>query len=59
MPTGGVGLDNAADYIEAGAVCVGVGSALVDNEAAAAGDFEAITEKAEQFSNVIDEARGE
>src|ERR1043166_3810828 len=30
MPTGGVTLDNAGDWIRAGAVAVGVGSALVD-----------------------------
>ena len=30
MPTGGVTLDNAGDWIKAGAVAVGVGSALVD-----------------------------
>ena len=34
MPTGGVTLDNAGDWIRAGAVAVGVGSALLD----AAGD---------------------
>ncbi|MFW6321956.1 MAG: bifunctional 4-hydroxy-2-oxoglutarate aldolase/2-dehydro-3-deoxy-phosphogluconate aldolase, partial [Halohasta sp.] len=46
MPTGGVDIDNAADYIEAGAECVGAGSALVDYDAAERGDFEAITEQA-------------
>ena len=30
MPTGGVTLDNAGDWIRAGAVAVGVGSALLD-----------------------------
>jgi len=30
MPTGGVGPDNAADYIDAGAFAVGAGGALVD-----------------------------
>src|SRR5580765_8868102 len=30
MPTGGVTLDNAGDWIRAGAVAVGLGSALVD-----------------------------
>jgi 2-dehydro-3-deoxyphosphogluconate aldolase/(4S)-4-hydroxy-2-oxoglutarate aldolase len=59
MPTGGVSLDNAAEFIDAGALVVGAGSALVDDDAVEAGDFEAITEQARKFSEVIDEARGE
>src|SRR5690606_23861056 len=39
MPTGGVTVENAADWIRAGAVSVGLGSALVDKAALAAGDF--------------------
>jgi len=57
MPTGGVDLDNAADYIAAGAECVGAGSALVDYEAAERGDFAAITEQARAFSETVEAAR--
>ena len=57
MPTGGVDLDNAAAYIDAGAECVGAGGALVDYEAAERGDFEAITERAREFRSVIEAAR--
>ena len=57
MPTGGVDLDNAADYITAGAECVGAGGALVDYEAADRGEFDAITENARAFSDVIEAAR--
>ena len=39
MPTGGVTLDNAGDWIRAGAVAVGVGTALLDAQAIAAGDY--------------------
>ena len=39
MPTGGVTLDNAGDWIRAGAVAVGVGTALIDAKAIAAGDY--------------------
>jgi 2-dehydro-3-deoxyphosphogluconate aldolase/(4S)-4-hydroxy-2-oxoglutarate aldolase len=46
MPTGGVTIDNAADWIRAGAVAVGVGTALVDPKAVAAGDYRAITANA-------------
>jgi len=59
MPTGGVGLDNAAEFIEAGAICVGAGSALVDDEAIAAGEFEVLTETAAAFVAEIEAARGE
>ncbi|TQQ83514.1 bifunctional 4-hydroxy-2-oxoglutarate aldolase/2-dehydro-3-deoxy-phosphogluconate aldolase [Halonotius terrestris] len=57
MPTGGVSPDNAGDYIDAGAECVGAGSALVDYEAAARGEFEEITDTAKRFRAVIDDAR--
>jgi 2-dehydro-3-deoxyphosphogluconate aldolase/(4S)-4-hydroxy-2-oxoglutarate aldolase len=59
MPTGGIDVENVADYIEAGAVVVGAGSAIMDDAAIARGDFEAITETAREFTRVIDEARGE
>ena len=39
LPTGGVTPENAGTWITAGAVAVGIGSALVDNKAIAAGDF--------------------
>jgi len=57
IPTGGVSPDNAGDYIEAGAVCVGAGSALVDRDLVDAGDFDAIAERAEAFREVIEAAR--
>ncbi|WP_410765254.1 bifunctional 4-hydroxy-2-oxoglutarate aldolase/2-dehydro-3-deoxy-phosphogluconate aldolase [Haloferax sp. DFSO60] len=57
MPTGGIGLDNVADYIEAGAIVVGAGGAIMDDEAIANGDFETITETAREFSKIIEDAR--
>lgn len=57
LPTGGVSPDNAGDYVEAGAVAVGAGSALVDREAVEAGEFGAITERARTFRGVIEDAR--
>ena len=57
MPTGGVGPDNAGDYVEAGAFAVGAGGALVNYEAAARGDYEVITETAREFTRVVEEAR--
>ena len=49
MPTGGVSIENAADWLRAGAVAVGVGSALVDASAVKAGDFASITRRAERL----------
>jgi 2-dehydro-3-deoxyphosphogluconate aldolase/(4S)-4-hydroxy-2-oxoglutarate aldolase len=57
-PTGGVSLDNAGEFIEAGASVISAGSALVDRKAVAEGKFEVITRKAEQFVEEVRKARG-
>lgn len=57
MPTGGVTLTNAGDWIRAGVRAVAVGSALLDEEAVAAGNFEQLTENARTLRQSIDEAR--
>jgi 2-dehydro-3-deoxyphosphogluconate aldolase/(4S)-4-hydroxy-2-oxoglutarate aldolase len=57
MPTGGVTRDNAGDWIRAGAVAVGAGTALVDPKAIAARRFEIITENARQFVEAVRAAR--
>jgi len=49
MPTGGVSLDNAGDWIRAGAVAVGVGSALLDTKAIEEGRFEVLTANARRI----------
>jgi len=59
MPTGGVGPDNAGDYVEAGAFAVGAGGALVDYDAAERGDYESITETARELVQVVEEARAD
>ncbi len=53
MPTGGVDLDTAPEFLEAGAVCLGVGSQLVEPKAVAAGDFARITQLAKQYVEVV------
>ena len=58
VPTGGVNLQTAADFIKAGASALGVGTALVDKKAVAEGKYEIITERARQFIKIIKEARG-
>ena len=57
MPTGGVTLENAGDWIRAGACAVGIGSALLDKEAIATGAFEILTERAATLLRSIEEAR--
>ncbi|HVC32488.1 MAG TPA: bifunctional 4-hydroxy-2-oxoglutarate aldolase/2-dehydro-3-deoxy-phosphogluconate aldolase [Chloroflexota bacterium] len=58
VPTGGVNLDNAADFIRAGAVALGLGSALVEPRLVSAGDFAKIAETARAFVSAIKTARG-
>ena len=58
MPTGGVTIDNAGDWIRAGAAAVGVGSALLDAGAIASGNFSAITENARRMVANVQAARG-
>jgi 2-dehydro-3-deoxyphosphogluconate aldolase/(4S)-4-hydroxy-2-oxoglutarate aldolase len=56
-PTGGVDAKNAGDWIKAGAVCVGAGSALVSKEAMAKKDWPTITTNAKAFIESIRAAR--
>jgi 2-dehydro-3-deoxyphosphogluconate aldolase / (4S)-4-hydroxy-2-oxoglutarate aldolase len=57
MPTGGVSLENVADWIKAGSVAVGVGSNLTAG--AKTGDFASITQLARQLVEKIKEARAQ
>jgi 2-dehydro-3-deoxyphosphogluconate aldolase/(4S)-4-hydroxy-2-oxoglutarate aldolase len=57
IPTGGVSLKTAADFIKAGAMALGVGADLVDTKALREGRDELITERARQFLVIIREAR--
>ncbi len=55
MPTGGVDVDNVAEWIRAGAVAVGAGGSLT--KGAAAGDYALVTKTAKEFIKKIKEAR--
>ncbi|HZI79208.1 MAG TPA: bifunctional 4-hydroxy-2-oxoglutarate aldolase/2-dehydro-3-deoxy-phosphogluconate aldolase [Vicinamibacterales bacterium] len=57
MPTGGVSIDNAGDWLRAGAVAVGVGGALVDARLVAAGDLAALTGRAARIVANVRAAR--
>ena len=56
MPTGGVSLDNATTWLRSGAVAVGAGSALVEPEAVAAGDWARLTDNARRLRAAVDAA---
>ena len=57
MPTGGVTLDNAGDWIRAGAVAVGLGSSLLDAKAIESDRFDIITANARKVVANIAAAR--
>ena len=57
VPTGGVSLKTAADFIKAGASALGVGADLVDLKAIRDGQASVITERAKQFVQIVREAR--
>src|SRR6476620_6259365 len=57
VPTGGVSLKTAADFIKAGASALGVGADLVDLKALREGQQQIITERAREFVKIVREAR--
>ncbi len=59
MPTGGVTIENAGDWIRAGAAAVGIGTALLDPQAIAGGHFARLTAKARRLLEAVDIARAD
>jgi len=57
MPTGGVNLENIAQWFAAGAVAVGAGSALCPRAWAEEGRFDEIVDRAKAFTRAVDRAR--
>ncbi len=57
IPTGGVSLENAGDFIRAGASAVAVGSNLVSRQAVAGRDWTGIRDRARDFVGTVKEAR--
>ena len=53
MPTGGVNLETAADFLNAGACALGVGGALVESKAVEAGDLTRIESLARQYVEIV------
>ena len=58
MPTGGVNLQTAAAFLNAGAFALGVGSSLVDPQAVARGDLAKIEQLARQYVEIARQSRG-
>ncbi len=56
VPTGGVSVENAAAYLKAGAVSLGVGGKLVDKKAVARGDWAGLTAEAAALVEAVREA---
>jgi 2-dehydro-3-deoxyphosphogluconate aldolase / (4S)-4-hydroxy-2-oxoglutarate aldolase len=57
MPTGGVSLDNAGDWLKAGACAVGVGGALLDKRAIDEGRYDVLTANAQRLRASFQSAR--
>jgi 2-dehydro-3-deoxyphosphogluconate aldolase / (4S)-4-hydroxy-2-oxoglutarate aldolase len=57
IPTGGVTLDTAADFLKAGARALGVGTDLVNPKAIEEGHPEKVTETARRYLEVVDRFR--
>jgi 2-dehydro-3-deoxyphosphogluconate aldolase/(4S)-4-hydroxy-2-oxoglutarate aldolase len=57
VPTGGVSISTAAEFLDAGAFALGVGSDLVNEQAITKGKPELIIQKAQEYLSVIREAR--
>ena len=53
MPTGGVTIENAAEWLENGAVCLGTGSSLINKKLIADKDFIGITAIARAMTDAI------
>jgi 2-dehydro-3-deoxyphosphogluconate aldolase/(4S)-4-hydroxy-2-oxoglutarate aldolase len=58
MPTGGVNLDTASEFLKAGASALGIGGSLVEAKAVAAGDMKRIETLARQFVGVVERFTG-
>jgi 2-dehydro-3-deoxyphosphogluconate aldolase/(4S)-4-hydroxy-2-oxoglutarate aldolase len=57
IPTGGVNLETAADFIKAGSSALGVGADLVDLKALREGKAALLTERARKLVEIVKAAR--
>ena len=59
IPTGGVNLETAGEFLKAGACAVAVGGELIDGKTIAEGKYEVFEQRAKQYLEVIARARAE
>jgi 2-dehydro-3-deoxyphosphogluconate aldolase/(4S)-4-hydroxy-2-oxoglutarate aldolase len=59
MPTGGVDLSTAAEFLRAGACCLGVGGQLVEPKAVAERSFDRIRDLARQYVTIVQHTRNQ
>jgi 2-dehydro-3-deoxyphosphogluconate aldolase / (4S)-4-hydroxy-2-oxoglutarate aldolase len=59
MPTSGVNLQTAADFLKAGACALGVGGTLADKQTIANREFGKITDLARQYVEIVRRTRGQ
>jgi len=56
-PTGGVALENTAEFIRCGACCVGVGTALLNKQMIAENNWSGLTDLAKKFVEEVCKGR--
>jgi len=59
VPTGGVNLETAADFLRAGASALGIGGELISASALKSGNIKAITDSAKQYIVIVQKTRQE
>jgi 2-dehydro-3-deoxyphosphogluconate aldolase/(4S)-4-hydroxy-2-oxoglutarate aldolase len=59
VPTGGVTLETAAQFIKAGATAIAVGSELVDLKALREGKADAVTQRSKHFMEAVQKSKSE
>jgi 2-dehydro-3-deoxyphosphogluconate aldolase/(4S)-4-hydroxy-2-oxoglutarate aldolase len=59
MPTGGVDLTTAAEFLKAGACCLGIGGQLVDPKRVAARDFDGLRDLATKYVEIVRKTRSQ
>jgi 2-dehydro-3-deoxyphosphogluconate aldolase/(4S)-4-hydroxy-2-oxoglutarate aldolase len=57
MPTGGVNLDTAEEFLKCGACALGIGSSLIEPKAVASGDMQRIESLARQYVEIVERFR--
>lgn len=59
VPTGGVNLETAADFLRAGASALGIGGELISASALKSGNLQAITDSAKRYVAIVKKTRQE